>query len=368
MRDVMREETVEIVLKKIEALALDIINQLKEGKDPAIEIPIRSLNNVFFDEKLGTINLGSKKQKRHYFNINQARKFMQTILIASATKELIESGKTTSIRDLYYMTKHTIGNTKENTFEDQEESDPIIEDLEVTLDVLREELHLFASNRGAMVGNMVINDSGDEIDLSKLGSGGWSIPSIVEKGIVDFKEIGADYVLLVEKDAVWRRLNEDKFWKKHNCLLVHGQGVPPRGVRRLLWRLNKEAGLPIYTFVDNDPWGFYIYSVVKQGSINLAYESKRMAIPEARFLGLSSFDQERYDLPKNVTIKLSEEDKKRAKQILEYPWFQKKEWQKEIKEMLRKNVKLELEALSSKGISFVSNVYLPEKIENKMWL
>ncbi len=364
----MGKETDEKVLKAIEGMALNIINQIKDRKDPSIDIPLRSLNNVFFDETLGTINLGSKKQSRHYFNINQARKFMQSVLIASAAKELIESGKTTSIRDLYYMTKHTIGNTKENTFEGQEESDPIIEDLEVTLDALREGLHLFASNRGAMVGNMVIEDSGDVIDLSKLGSGGWSIPSIVEKGTIDFKDHNAEFVLMVEKDAVWRRLNEDKFWKKHNCLLVHGQGVPPRGVRRLLWRLNKEENIPIYTFVDNDPWGFYIYSVVKQGSINLAYESKRMAVPDARFLGLSSFDQERYDLPKNVTIKLNEEDKKRAKQILGYQWFQKKEWQREIKEMLRKNVKLELEALSAKGISFVSEKYLPEKIENKLWI
>ena len=44
--------------------------------------------------------------------------------------------------------------------------------------------------------------------------------------------------------------------------------------------------LPIYCLLDNDPWGYYIYSVIKQGSINLAYESARMAIPDAQFLGL----------------------------------------------------------------------------------
>jgi len=36
------------------------------------------------------------------------------------------------------MTKHTLGASKENTFEDQSESDPIIEDLEVSIDTLRE--------------------------------------------------------------------------------------------------------------------------------------------------------------------------------------------------------------------------------------
>jgi len=46
----------------------------------------------------------------------------------------------------------------------------------------------------------------------------------------------------------------------------------------------------VYVLVDNDPWGYYIYSVVKQGSINLAFESERMAIPKAKFIGLSSGD------------------------------------------------------------------------------
>jgi len=266
------------------------------------------------------------------------------------------------------MTKHTIGTSKENTFEDQEESNAIIEDLEVTIDALRENLHLFASTRGAMVGNATIVDSGDTINLRKMGSGGWGIPSIVEEEVIQFKNVEAEFVLVVEKDAMWRRLNEDKFWKKHNCLLMHGQGMAPRGVRRLLWRLNHELKLPVYVFVDNDPWGFYIYSVYKQGSINLAYESKRMAVTDAKFIGLSSFDQEKFDIPDNATIKLTKTDIARCRQILEYPWFQKKSWQKEIKHMMKKGVKLELEALSKKGLEFTANTYLPQKIENKDWL
>ena len=247
-------------------------------------------------------------------------------------------------------------------------SDPIIEDIEVTIDALREELNLFASNRGALVGDITVYDLGDKIDCSRMGSGGWSVPSIVEPNVVQFKDCKAKYILMVEKDAVWRRLNEDKFWKKEKCLLIHGQGMAPRGVRRLLYRLVNELNLPLYVMTDNDSWGYYIYSVIKQGSINLAYESQRMAVPSAKFLGLSSFDKEEYKLPDNVTIKLNDQDKDRAKQILEYPWFQKKEWQKEIKYMLEKGVKLELEALSSKGISFVTDTYLPDKIKKKKWL
>ena len=57
-------------------------------------------------------------------------------------------------------------------------------------------------------------------------------------------------------------------------------GQAARGARRLLQRMSTELKLPIYVLVDNDPWGLYIYSVLKQGSINLAYESMRMAVPD----------------------------------------------------------------------------------------
>lgn len=358
----------EVIQKLTDKFGEEVIADLKKYQNPTIHIPIRTLSNIVYDEKNQLITLGKKTQSRAFFSIDQTRKFMQTIIVAKACKELIESGKTTSIRDLYYNIKHSIGGTKENTFEEQAESDPIIEDIEVSADALREELHLRAQSKGAMVGNLTIVDSGDEIDLRKMGSGGWAIPSIVEPEIIQFKKCEAKYIVFIEKDAVWSRFNEDKFWREHNCVIVHGGGQPPRGVRRLLRRMHDELKLPIYVLVDNDPWGFYIYSVVKQGSINLAYESARMAVPEAKFIGLSSYDQEKYKLPKEVTIKLNEGDKKRIKEILDYKWFQKKAWRDEMKHMLDKGVKLELEALSAKNIDFITKTYLPEKIKNKEWL
>ena len=234
---------------------------------------------------------------------------------------------------------------------------------------MREELHLYAKNAGAMVGPITLVDSGDEIDCSRMGSGGYSIPSIVEPEIVQFKKNTAKFILHVEKDTVWRRFNEDKFWQKHNCILTHGGGQPPRGVRRMLHRLHHELKLPVYCLLDNDPWGYYIYSVIKQGSINLAYESRRMAIPEARFLGLRSSDYERCELTPSVQIKLNEQDIKRAKQIAQYPWFaHKKPWQKEIELMLKNGFKLEVEALISKDISYVTEEYVPARLEEDTFL
>ena len=321
--------------KLIVGLANEVEKAAERRRDPHLDIPTRSLSNVRFNKSRKIIEMGGQKNRRHLFNLSQAKSYMQTLLVATGCKSLIDQQKTTSIRGLYYLLKHTIEGTREETFGTQDECDPIIEDLEVTLESLREQLHVYASNRGGMVGPITLIDSGDEIDCSRMGSGGYSIPSIVEEEVIRFKKCTAKFILHVEKDTVWRRFNEDKFWRKHNCLLTHGGGQPPRGVRRMLYRLHHELKLPVYCLLDNDPWGYYIYSVLKQGSINLAYESKRMAIPSARFLGLRSIDYEKCKLAPSVQIALSDSDIKRAKQIAAYPWFAaKKAWQKEIHKML----------------------------------
>jgi DNA topoisomerase-6 subunit A len=356
-------------LNSIRGLADTVVQSADRGRAPHVDIPSRSLSNVKFSQSKRIIEMGSGTNRRELFNLNQAKSYMQTLLVGSGCKQLIEQGKTTSIRGLFYLLKHTIEGTREETFNEQGECDPIIEDVEVALDSMREELHLYAKNAGSMVGPITLVDSGDEIDCSRMGSGGYSIPSIVEEEIVQFKKNTAKFVLHVEKDTVWRRFNEDRFWKEYNCILTHGGGQPPRGVRRLLNRLHNELKLPVYCLLDNDPWGYYIYSVIKQGSINLAYESRRMAIPGARFLGLRSNDYERCQLSPSVQIKLNDQDIKRARQIADYPWFaNKKAWRKEIDLMLKNGFKLEVEALISKDISYVTEQYVPARLEEGAFL
>ncbi len=356
-------------LASVTALADSVVAAADRGRNPHVDIPSRTLSNVRYNQSKRFIEMGKNTNRRQLFDLSQAKAYMRTMLVASGTTELIEAGKTLSIRGLYYRLKHKIKGTSENTFDEQSDCDPIIEDVEVLLASLREEMHLYADKRGDMVGNLTLIDSGDEIDCSRMGSGGYAIPSIVEPDVIQFKKCDARFVLHVEKGTVWQRFNEDKFWRKHNCILTHGAGQPPRGVRRLLYRLHNELKLPVYCLLDNDPWGYYIYSVIKQGSINLAFESQRMAVPDAKFLGLRSIDLERCELSESVKIDLSDTDRKRARQIAGYPWFARKpKWQKEIKRMLDNGFKLEVEALISKDISYVTEVYAPQRLDEKDWL
>jgi DNA topoisomerase-6 subunit A len=343
----------------------DILNQIKEGQNPALKIPIRSLSNVSWDGEKRMLKLGDRTLKRYLFHVAHSKRFMQTMLVAAFCKRLLKEGIHTSLRDLFYALKRTLPESKENTFETQAESDPIVVDLEVALDVLREQLHLNADVRGRVVGNVVIRDRGDRINLAKLGSGGLAISSNVED--VKFLKVDADYVLCIEKNAAFERLHEDKFWKRHRCILVTTQGQAARGCRRLLQRLSTEFNLPVYVFTDGDSYGWYIYSVIKYGSISLAHVSDRLGTPTAKFLGLTMTDIDKFNLH-NFTIKAKEIDIKRAKELLRYPWFQHPAWQRELKLMIKQKIKAELESLSGRGLRFVTETYLPEKIASQDFL
>ncbi len=356
--------------KKIHEMASKVVKSGMASRDPYFDIPTRSVSNTRFNKTKRILEMGGNTQRRNLFNLNQAKKFMQTLLVAKGCRELIDRGKTTSLRGMFYASLHDIAGTKgEKTFNEQSESDSVLEDLEVTVDALREELHIFAKKRGAMVGNITLVDRGDTIDCRRMGSGGYAIPSITEPDAIQFGKCDADFILHVEKDTVWQRFNEDRFWETHNCILTEGSGQPPRGVRRLLHRMHTELKLPVYCLLDCDPWGHYIYSVIKQGSINLAFESRRMAVPEAKFLGIRAEDYERCELSDDVKISLNERDISRAKQIASYPWFEKnRPWQREIKRLLSNGFKMEVEALITKDISYVTEVYVPERLRDADFL
>src|SRR3989338_8310669 len=195
-------------MAKIKFVADQILAEIEANENPHISIPVHGSSNVIFDEKQKKLLLGGKIAKRYLFNVGHARKFMQTLLAASYIyKDLLSSNLHETIRDLYYAKLRTIPGTKENTFDEQEESNAAIVDLELAIGSIREHLNLAANPRGRVVGKVKVKDIGDTIDWSKMGSGGWAIPSIVED--IEFKDVDAEYVLVAEKVAIFMRLHED---------------------------------------------------------------------------------------------------------------------------------------------------------------
>ncbi len=357
--------------KRIQELGNKMVKEINDGKSPEFESTLRTKSNTLYDEGIGCLRLGDKKESRKFLSLAQARTFMQTVAIAAKTRQFLDQNLHTSIRGLFYQLKFSLGeNMDEDLFSEQSESNALIEDLEVALKIKREDLNLTTDRKGFVAGQMKIRDKfgGEEtvIDCAKQGRSGWSIPSDVDNDM-EIEDVKAKYVLVVEKDALWQRLNEDKFWKKENCLVITPKGQSTRGTRRLLRKL-ADKKLPVYCLMDCDAWGWYIYWTIKTGSMNLAYLGRDFAVPEAKFIGVTMTDIEEYDFLKKLTIKAKDVDLKRAQEMMDYPWINRhKEWVKELKLVLKTKKKIEQDALQGQRLTFVGE-YIKDKIEGKKWL
>lgn len=363
----------EKTLDRLTHLGKKLINQLNDENEEnlTIDTQVRSKSNVHYDEEEGRLSLGDSYSTRKFLNISHARKFMQTTLVANKAKELVESGRTASIREVYYQLKHSVPGLDENTFEDQDESNNVVVDIETSTGAIREDLHLFAEPKGRLFGPITINDSGDSIDCMAMGTSGLAIPSIVDH--YEFEEHSADFIMVVETSAMVNRLVEEDFHSEHNAILIGTGGQPARGARRLINIMHNRLDLPVYVFTDGDPWGYYIYSVLKSGSMSLAFQSDRLATPDAKLIGMTMEDIEEYGL-EHVTEDLKgkssdsggpTKDYKRINDVMDYEWMQKDQWQKQFQKMLDKGVRVEQQALAANSLEFVANEYLPEKIEKE---
>ncbi|MHA1751423.1 MAG: DNA topoisomerase IV subunit A [Candidatus Helarchaeota archaeon] len=360
-----------IVIENIDFYANQILKGFING-NPTIEIPIRGKSNVEYDEERGIIKVldKSKVSERSFQNIAHTKKFMQYIMVLNFCKKLLKTNSTSDLRDLYYSLKRKIPGTRNKTFDSQEESNPIIEDIEVAMDIWRERLHISADPKGYIVGDIIftqkLKNKDQRIDCNEMGTG-WGIPSNVERDILEIENVNAKYLLAIESAGMYSRLVEENFHENNKCILIALKGQASRGTRRLINRIAYEKNIPVYVFVDGDPWGFYIYSVLKFGSMSLSFIGSKLATPKAKFIGMTMEDISDYKL-EDSTHPLSKVDIKRIDDLLDLPWFQNDEWQTELKLMKKIQKRIEQQALASRSLDFVATTYLPEKIKNKKFL
>lgn len=335
---------------------------------PELKFPTRSLGNVKYDAKIGYFELGRGLTQRT-LSVNTVKSFAQTLRLMSISKEMVENDDHATKREAYYVSKNW-GDAK---FAEQPESDAVMDDIEAlaSLEGLsREQLRYRPEEHGGSVaGNLVVIDRDREtqapieIDCRRFGSGAYSIPSDVER--LQFKT-DAKFIMAIETGGMYDRLNEHKFWQTHDCILISTQGVPSRACRRFIRRLADDKKIPVYAFVDCDPYGIAnIYRTLKVGSGNAAHINRFFCVPQARYLGLTPQDIIEFKL-EDATHVLQEVDVKRAKDALKNdPFFMAhKPWIKAIEQLLSMGVRAEQQALAKWGLNFVLEEYLPRKLKN----
>ena len=350
------------VSKKIVDTAEGIRSRILKKQKPTMSTPVRSLSNVKYHVKKGYFEMLGKSKKRT-LTVGTVKTFAQALKMMALAKELIDGDDMATKREAYYISK----NWGKAGFAEQTESDTIMDDVEAMFGVNREQLKFIPEEKGGDVaGSLIVIDTDTKgkkikIDCTKFGSGAYSVPIEVEKLKFQSK---AKFVLVIETAGMFQRLVKYDYWEKQNCILVSMGGVPTRACRRFIRRLSESLKIPVYAFVDGDPYGYFnIYRTLKVGSGNAAHLNQYFCVPSVRFLGVTPQDIIDYKLP---THPLKEVDIKRAKDALKNDPFVKhhKPWQAAVNQMLKMGVRVEQQAFAKHGLDFVVKKYLPDKLKS----
>ncbi len=359
-------ETVEVInlaaedtTDRLVDAAIDILNETMMTGRPAFEIPSRSGDNIVWDEVRDLLLLGMRTISRPYHSLASVVDATRTARVMEIVFNLLKANLHATKREVYY--------SDVNLFRDQKYSDKIIEDVASMLQTTRDSVHIVASARGSAMGRVTIRDGGDIIDLTKMGTGGWAVTPFLDQ--LEIVESDAEFILLSEKDAAVMRLAEAKYWNRQPCIVITGKGSGDIATRAFLKMLVKELEIPAFSLVDSDPYGHYIYSVFLRGSKRLSYESPFIATPELKLLGVLSRDLDEYKIPKSVRIPMQPADVKRVKDMLKEPFVQRnKPWVEDLQLMLRIKEKAEIQAFASHSFEYLTDEYLPRKLDTGDWI
>jgi len=354
-----REEMDAIAKERLVGIAREWYDQMQNGIVPYVRLPTRTKQNIEYDDESEVWKYGERESTRAATTEKSAIHLLKMAYVIGFLRQQLEENRSSTLRELYYISE----GWKKAKFSAQDESNLLIEDLEIITDVQREAFHLRPEEDGASIfGPLRIRETTrrgvKEIHCQEdVGEAGYPIPNNVDT--LDFVDHDAKFVIAIETGGMYARLMENGFDEEYGAILVHLKGQPARSTRRVLRRLNESLDLPVVVFTDGDPWSYRIYASVAYGSIKSAHMSELLATPRAQFVGVQPTDISDYNLPSD---KLTEQDINALKAELTDPRFATEYWHNQINLQLEMKLKSEQQAFASRGLDFVTKEYLPTRL------
>jgi DNA topoisomerase-6 subunit A len=347
--------------KRLVGIARAWYDQMKDGIVPSISLPTRTKQNIEYDDESEVWKYGDRESVRSAGSAKSALHLLKMSYVIWFLKKQIAENRSSTLRELYYISE----GWKKAKFQAQDESNFLIEDLEILTDMQREAFHLRPEEDGATIfGPLRIRESTrrgarDIHCQDEVGEAGYQIPTNVDT--IEFLTHDANFVIAIETGGMYARLIENGFDNEHSAILVHLKGQPARSTRRILNRINDQFGLPVVVFTDGDPWSYRIYASVAYGAIKSAHISELLATPKAQFVGVQPSDIRDYNLPSD---KLTDKDINALNSELTDPRFASAYWKEQIRLQLALNLKSEQQAFAAKGLDFVTREYLPARLSD----
>jgi DNA topoisomerase-6 subunit A len=346
-------------LEQLLCIARGWYDQMREGIIPSISLPTRTKRNIAYDDEAEVWKYGDRESIRSAGSEKSALHLLKMAYVIAFLKMQIREHRSSTLRELYYISE----GWKRAKFSMQDESNFLIEDLEILTDMQREAFHLRPEEDGATIfGPLRLKEltRRGEREMhcqDDVGEAGYQIPNNVEN--VELIDHSAQFVIAIETGGMYARLIENGFDEDYQAVLVHLKGQPARSTRRMLNRMSTQFNLPVVVFTDGDPWSYRIFASVAYGAIKSAHISEILATPRAQFIGVQPSDIRDYRLPSDH---LTERDVAALQSELSDPRFSTDYWREQIQLQLQLNLKSEQQAFAAKGLDFVTSEYLPGRL------
>ena len=357
------------VLARAKAIAEYGVRQIEAGKHAGFALPERSKTNLVFDRASNSYVLGPRQIVRTTRNPHHLKSLARMMWLNKIVIDHIETGKTTTLRDLYYMSQHDEDAAAITFKRDNDEkglkgaidATALVTAMETLYGFPHEAFGIYPKAWSRIFGKAEVQYT-DLVEYTtpvKLNSipGGYFIDTHLASA--NLVSCNATSLFAIEKGAIFDKLIEEKWYERYNAVLLDLGGTGPSAAKLMAKRLVDRYSLKAYVIADGDPWGLHIARTFIVGSAKTAH--LRLNVPNARFLGMTPQDIVDYNL---TSMKLSEQDRARIAQLLEDPRYQDPTWKQYLLDYARLGKKAELEAFSKSGnLAYVINDYLPKKLE-----
>ncbi|MBI5880989.1 DNA topoisomerase VI, partial [archaeon] len=142
----MSEKNTKDVIKEIKEIAKNVYGSITAKTLPSVNMPLRALQNVKYDPKVGFFELVGKNKART-LTASTAKTFAQTLLMMNESRKLVDTDDIATKREMYYISK----NWGDARFLDQPESDTVMDDIEAMMMTNREQLGFIPEEKGGDV-------------------------------------------------------------------------------------------------------------------------------------------------------------------------------------------------------------------------
>jgi hypothetical protein len=163
-------------------------------------------------------------------------------------------------------------------------------------------------------------------------------------------------------------------------IIITGKGFPDLATRMFTKRLADELKLPVIGLCDWNPFGIALLLTYKFGSLRMGDTAYKYAV-DLKWAGLQSAEIDELDIPDSCRQLMTEVDKSKATSMLNGNLMLDEAnfaddpstlqdvstMRAELRVMLDRGYKLELESIMSQGMDYFSQTYLPNLLTKKNW-